>query len=76
MSPVDVTQILEELSASIAPGTIIIVKLFDSSDASEEVDEDTTDISDVYDMFTDPNGSPGVGGGTTADAILMDNPSQ
>lgn len=76
MNPLDVTQVLEELSASITPGTIIIVKLFDAADSAEEIDEDTTDISDAYDMFANGNGSPSTGGGTTSDAILMDNPGQ
>lgn len=75
MSPLDVTTVLEELSASMAPGTIIIVKLFDGG-AEEEAEIEEEDSSDAYDMFTDPNGSPGTGGGTIPNAILMDNPGQ
>lgn len=57
----------------MAPGTIIIVKLFDGE---TEENEENTDLSDAYDMFTDGNGSPGTGGGSIPDAILMDNPAQ
>lgn len=73
MSPLEFEDILHHLAEGVAPGTIIIVKLFDDITSEEEQAEGETPPN-IYDQFqTDP--SP-IGGGSIQDAILMDNPLQ
>lgn len=72
MSPIQFEAILEHLAENIAPGTMVIIKLFD--DIAEEAAEGEVDPSSMLDEFnTEP--SP-LFGGVSEDAILMDNPLQ